>query len=199
MIVDFTQHIAGLENARELVRWAFTAKKGDISKVFELSSKYVIAELTEIKDKGILPLEAVKTQVETEAKKEKKATQFAASFKAAMTGVTSLEQLAPKVKATAEKVENQTFSNATVMGLGREGAVVGNVFALKANKISEPIKGDAGVFVVQVAEITAPAAAKDYKTNQTQVQTALKQRVDYELFEALKEKANVQDNRAKFY
>ena len=198
-IRETDKNLAGLENARELVRWAYTAKKGDISKVFELSNKYVIAQLTEIKDKGILPLDAVKTQVETEAKKEKKAQQFTASFKAAMAGVTSLYQLAPKVKATAEKVDNQAFANATVMGIGREGAVVGNVFAMKANKISEPIKGDAGVFVVQVSEIIAPPPAKDYKANQTQVQGALKQRVDYELFEALKEKADVQDNRAKFY
>lgn len=198
-IRETDRNIVGLENARELVRWVYTAKKGDVSKVFELSSKYVIAVLTEIKDKGILPLDAVKAQVETEAKKEKKAEQFAASFKAAMAGVTSLDQLAPKVKATAEKVENQTFANATVMGVGREGTVVGNLFAMKANKISEPIKGEVGVFVVQVNEIIAAAAAKDYKANQTQVQSALKQRVDYELFEALKDKADVQDNRAKFY
>ena len=52
---------------------------------------------------------------------------------------------------------------------------------------------------MQVSEITAPPAAKDYLANQTQVQTSIKQRVDYELFEALKEKADVQDNRAKFY
>ncbi|MBL0047960.1 MAG: SurA N-terminal domain-containing protein [Bacteroidetes bacterium] len=198
-IRETDRNLAGLENARELVRWAYSAKKGDISKVFELSNKYVIAQLTEIKDKGILPLDAVKAQVETEAKKEKKAQQFSSSFKAAMAGVTSLDQLAPKVKSTAEKVENQTFANSSVMGVGREGAVVGNVFAMKVNKISEPIKGDAGVFVVQVTEITPPAATKDYKANQTQVQGALKQRVDYELFEALKDKADVQDNRAKFY
>jgi peptidyl-prolyl cis-trans isomerase D len=198
-IRETDRNIAGLENARELVRWAYTAKKGDVSKVFELSNKYVIAVVTEIKDKGILPLDAVKAQVETEAKKEKKAEQFAASFKAAMAGVTTLDQLAPKVKSTAEKVDNQAFANATVMGVGREGAVVGSLFAMKANKISEPIKGDVGVFVVQVNEIVQAPAAKDYKANQTQVQGAIKQRVDYELFEALKDKADVQDNRARFY
>ncbi len=198
-IRETDRNLAGLENARELVRWVYAAKKNEVSKVFELSNKYVIAVLTEVKEKGILPLDAVKAQVETEAKKEKKAEQFTASFKAAMAGVTALEQLAPKVKSTADKVENQTFSNATIMGIGREGAVVGNLFALKANKISAPIKGDVGVFVVQVNEIIAAPAAKEYKANQTQVQTALKQRVDYELFEALKDKADVQDNRAKFY
>jgi peptidyl-prolyl cis-trans isomerase D len=193
------RNIAGLDNARELVRWVYTAKKNDVSKVFELSNKYVIAVLTEIKDKGILPLDAVKAQVETEAKREKKAEQFTSSFKASMNGVTTLEQLAAKVKSTADKVDNQTFTNATIMGIGREGAVVGNLFAMKANKISAPIKGDVGVFVVQVNEFIAAPAAKEYKANQTQVQTALKQRVDYELFEALKEKAEVLDNRARFY
>ncbi|MBK9801162.1 MAG: SurA N-terminal domain-containing protein [Bacteroidetes bacterium] len=198
-IRETDRNLSGLENARELVRWVYTAKKGEVSKVFELSNKYVIASVTEIKDKGILPLEAVKAQVELEAKKEKKAQQFAASFKASMAGVASLDQLAPKVKSTVEKVENQAFANATVMGIGREGSLVGTLFTMKPNKISEPIKGDAGVFVVQVSEVIAAAPAKDFKNNQTQVQSSLKQRVDYELFEALKEKAEVQDGRAKFY
>ena len=198
-IRETDRNLAGLENARELVRWVYTAKKGEISKVFELSNKYIIAQVTEVKEKGILPLDAVKSQVEIEAKREKKAQQFIASFKSAMTGVTTLDQLAPKVKSTAEKVENQTFANSTIMGIGKEGTVVGNLFALKPNKISEPIKGDVGVFVVQVSEITPPAPAKDYTANQTTVQTSIKQRVDYELFEALKEKADVQDGRAKFY
>ena len=196
---EVDRNIPGLDNAREIVRWVYQAKKGDVSKVFELSNKYVIGVLAEIKEKGILPLDAVKTQVETEAKKAKKAEQFTASFKAAMAGVTTLDQLAPKVKSTVAAIDNQTFSNSTVMGLGQEGTLVGTIFSLKPNKISEPIKGDAGVFVVQITSITEPAATKDYKTNQTQKQQALKQRVDYELFEALKDKANVEDNRAKFY
>ncbi len=198
-IRETDRNLAGIDNARELVRWVYSAKKGEISKVFELSNQYVIAQVTEVKEKGILPLDAVRSQVELEAKKEKKAQQFIASFKSSMTGITTLDQLAPKVKSTVERVENQTFANATIMGVGKEGAVIGTVFSSKVNKISEPIKGDVGVFVVQVSEITAPPAAKDYLANQTQVQTSIKQRVDYELFEALKEKADVQDNRAKFY
>ena len=198
-IKETDRNLPGLENAREVVRWIYSAKKGDISKVFELSNKYIIAKVSEIKDKGILPLEAVKTQVELEAKKDKKAEQFIASFKSSLTPGISMDQLAAKFKTNAEKVENQVFLNSTLMGVGREGNLIGKVFTLKSNALSAPIKGDAGVFVVQVSEITPAPETKDFTNNKTQAQNALKQRVDYELFEALKEKADVQDNRAKFY
>ena len=43
-----------------MIRWAYQAEKGDVSKVFTFGDKYVIGRLTDIRDKGILPLDAVR-------------------------------------------------------------------------------------------------------------------------------------------
>ncbi|MES2838337.1 MAG: SurA N-terminal domain-containing protein [Bacteroidota bacterium] len=187
--------LMGLENSREVVRWAFTAERGKISPVFELGNVYLIAVLRDIRDKGIMPLESIKPMLQAEAIKEKKAEKFIA----AMNGATSIEALATKLNTGLEKVEAQTFAASSVPNMGREPELVGAVFGNKPNMVSKPIKGFNGVYVVKVNSVTAPAAITDFKQIQAQIMQANKSRVDYELFEALKEKANVVDNRGKFF
>ena len=77
--------IPGLDQPRELVRWAYTAKEDDVSKVFTLGDKYVVAHLTEIRDKGFLPLDVVKDQVTVEVRKQKKGEMLVEKFKNAKT------------------------------------------------------------------------------------------------------------------
>ncbi len=199
-IKDIDKNVNGLENSREVVRWAYNedTKKGSVSKVFELGNKYVIAILKDIKEKGVLPLESVKPAVELEAKKGKKAEQYIASFKGAITGASSLEQIAPKVNTKVEAVENQTFASSSIQGLGREPQVVGTIFGIKANTISAPIKGESGVYVIKVTEVKEASTEINYDEAKKQMLSGMKNRVDYEMFEALKAKANIVDNRAKF-
>jgi peptidyl-prolyl cis-trans isomerase D len=199
-IKDIDRNINGLENSREVVRWAYNeeTKKGSVSKVFELGNKYVVAVLKEVKDKGILPLDAVKPQVEAEAKKEKKAEQYLAAFNAAITGTTSIDQLAPKMNVKVENVESQNFSSSSIQGLGRDPQVVGTLFSLKPNAVSKPVKGDLGVYVLKLNKISEPPAEKNYDEARKQLASGVKNRVDYEMFEALKANTDIVDNRAKF-
>ena len=80
-----------------------------------------------------------------------------------------------------------------------EPALVGTIFTLKKDQLSKPIKGESGVFAVQVENFTDPPPAKDYTLNKKQLMQQLGSRSTYEVFNALKEKANVVDNRGKFY
>ena len=80
-----------------------------------------------------------------------------------------------------------------------EPNIVGNIFTMKANELSKPIKGESGVYAVSVDSFTEPAPTKDYSENKKQLMQALGSRTNYEVFNALKEKANIEDNRGKFY
>ena len=71
------QTIPGLENSRELIRWAYENDENTISQIFDLSDKYVIAALTDVKEKGYAPLEDVKTEIEIALMKEKKLEKLA--------------------------------------------------------------------------------------------------------------------------
>jgi peptidyl-prolyl cis-trans isomerase D len=147
-----------------------------------------------------LPLEEARDLVELEAKKQKKADKFISEFEANMKSVGSLEELAKKMNLQVETATNQSFINGVLGNLGREAVIVGSAFGSKAKVMSKASKGDNAVFVYVVTEFTeAPATTDNYKTNANNLSTAVKQRVDYEIFEALKEKANIEDRRATFF
>ena len=65
--------LPGLDNAREVVRWAFKADKGDFAdQVYIVGDQYIVPILTAIKPKGTLPLDAVKKQIEPAVRKPRK-------------------------------------------------------------------------------------------------------------------------------
>ena len=191
------KNILGLDQPRELVRWAFTAKKDDISKVFTFGDKYAIARLTEIREKGTLPLDLVKDQVTAEVRKTKKADILIEKFNKA--SGTTIDEIAQKLNTTATDADNVTFANNYIPGIGNEPAVVGTIYNAKANQITKPIKGDNGVAVVYIVSVKEAPPITDIPGNKKQITDQRKRRSDYEVFNALKEKANIDDNRGRFY
>jgi peptidyl-prolyl cis-trans isomerase D len=192
--------VPGLDNAREIVRWAFKADKGDFTdQVFTVGNQYVIPRLAEIKPAGTLSLEAVKKQIEGEVRIAVKAKQLIAKFEAAMSGATSIDAIAQKVGTAAVPVQNIVFANPVIPGLSAEYKVVGTLFGMQLHKISKPIQGQHGVYVVMPEGFVNPASLNPALTQKQQATVAqnLLQRADNLVFEALKDKANVKDYRAK--
>ena len=105
-IREIDKNIPGLEQPRELVRWAYGAKIGEISKVFTLGDKYVIANLKDIREKGFLPLESVKDPITAEVRKQKKAELLIEKFNNA--SAASVDAIAQKLNVTATDAENIT-------------------------------------------------------------------------------------------
>lgn len=192
--------VPGLENPREMIRWAYKADKGDVApKVFDMGDKYVVAKLAEIKEKGFAPLEQVRDEMVAGAKKDKKAEKLIEKMNNLEKGVSQIEALGSKINYAPQVAENVTFAISVIPGVGREPEVLGRLFGMKQGVLSQPIKGNTGVYVVVVDSFTEPQPVNDYKDVQNQIVNNLKNRADYELFNALKDKANVEDNRGKFY
>ncbi|MEZ2337028.1 peptidylprolyl isomerase [Mucilaginibacter sp. RCC_168] len=194
---DFTgvaASLPGLDNARELVRWAFKADKGDITdKVFTVGDQYVVTRLTEIKSKGILSLDAVKKQIEPAVRNEVKAKQLAEKFQ----GATSIDQAAQKAGVKVVPVQNVVFANPIIPGASLEYKVIGSIFGSQPNKLSKPINGQQGVYVYVVDGFTNPPALSNNVREKQQIAQALMQRAAGQLLDALKDNAIVKDNRAK--
>lgn len=194
-IKQLDRNLPGVNGARELIKWAYTADKNAISSVFEADGKYIIAKLTNVKEKGISTLEAVKEQVEIEVRKEKKAEQFLKELE----GVTTLDVAATKLKGSIQTAENTNFGSGYIPGLGREVDVTGFVFTAKKGTTSKGIKGENGVYMIKLEDMKEPTPSTDnYKQNKDMLYNQMKQRADYELFNALKDKIEIKDNRAKF-
>lgn len=198
-IKESDKNLPGLDNAKDLVRWVYKAKKGDVSEVFEFGDRYIVASLTSIKDKGIAPLEEVREDVTKKAIRDKKAEQFLAEFNSKAGASKSIDDIATKMGLIAEKADNLTFASYNIPAIGREDALIGTATAMKNGAISKAIKGDNGVFVVFVSAVNEAALPKDFKGKQKEMEQAANGRTDYEMYDALREKAEIEDHRGKFY
>ena len=191
--------LPGLDASREVVKWAFKADKGDISdKAFTVGTQYVIARLTDIKPEGTLPLAAVKKQIEGTVRNQVKAKQLIDKLQAAANGAGSIQQVAQKAGATVTPVENIVFANPVLPGVAQENKLIGAVFGSQVNKVSKPVEGEHGVYIYSVDGFTNPPALNNYVKQREQIAQALAQRAQNQVFDALKDKANVKDYRAKF-
>lgn len=189
------QSVQGIDNCRDLVRWVYKAKVGDIAdQVYTEGDQDIVARLVTIKPKGTLPLELVKSAIKPAVINHLKAKQLSDKFQSAST----IDQAAEKAGTKALDVQNIVFANPIIPGTGPEYKVIGAVFGSQPGKLSKPIEGESGVYVFSVTGFTLPPAMGNSLRQREQIAQALLQRSQPILFQALKDKANVKDNRAKF-
>jgi peptidyl-prolyl cis-trans isomerase D len=198
---DFTgvsASLPGLDNAREVVRWAYNAKNGDITdKVFTIGDQYIITRLSAIKPKGILPLDAIKKQIKPAVLNEVKAKQLDEKFQTALSGASTIDQVAQKAGSKVVPVQNVVFANPVIPGASLEYKVIGSIFGSQPNKLSKVVNGQQGVYVYVVDGFTNPPALGNNVKEKQQIAQALVQRAGGQVLDALKDNANVKDNRAK--
>ncbi len=164
-----------------------------------MANKFVIAVLTDVKEKGIAPYEQALDLVKGKVITAKKAQIFIDKINAKLSSATSIDALAAALGAQVKNAEGVNFNSSFVANLGVEPALVGTIFSMKQGVLSKPVEGTAGVFVAVIDKISEPAATTDYSNNKKQAVQQLQQRTTYEVFNALKEKANITDNRGKYY
>ena len=188
-----TDKVGQLKASRPIVRWAFEAKEGAVSDVFECGQQFVVAALTEVNDGEYRPLEAVRAELTYEATNDAKAAYLMKQLK----GIESLEAAAQIMGQPVQSVERVSLADSRMGNAGMEPAVIGKAVAQGENVLSEPIKGNMGVFVVK----TGAANNIDETFNAESEKAQLASRYAYLPYQALQiieDKAEVTDNRANF-
>jgi peptidyl-prolyl cis-trans isomerase D len=196
-IKESDRDIAGIESPRTLIKWVYENKKGTVSEPLVYGDKYIVAVVTEIREKGIAPLEQVKEQVTAKVIKEKKGQQISKEFEAALAGGT-IETIASKVQQPVMEAQNVNFSLNALPASANEPAVIGQIVTLKPQTLSKPIVGKEGVYVVYVTAKREAPAPKDYEAQQKGAMVESQARVDYEVYNALRENANIVEHFLKF-
>jgi len=199
---DFS--IAGIQEGREIVRWAFgeNINKGDISDVFDLiaENKNVVVLIRDIKTKGIPSLKDIKEQIEPLVIRDKKTEILKQRIIEAKSKANNIEAIASSFNETVVQVERASFASMNVPMIGPEPKILGLIFALNKGVISEPIPVSAGVFVVQVEDVELPQEdnfmLEMFIANQKRNFT---NRVGYDVYNALLKKANLVENKVYFY
>jgi peptidyl-prolyl cis-trans isomerase D len=188
-----------LGNARDVVKWAYKASAGDVSdQVFTVGDQYIVARVTQVKPKGILPLEDVKAQIKQSVIQGVKGKLLSDKLQEAENGASSINQVAQKVGTTVVPLQNIVFANPIIPAAGPEFKVLGAVFGSQPGKLSKPVQGTAGVYVFTVDGFVKPAPLTNEVRQKDQMGQMLSQRSEQMIFEALKDKANVKDYRSKF-
>ena len=188
------ESFGSLGNQRNIVRWAFEdgVKKGSVKRFEVANVGHVIAKVKSIDKTGLVAVSVARPYVENILKNKKKAE----LIKAKMSG-SSLEAIAKAVGGTVQQATNLTMENAMLPNVGPEPRVVGNAFALAANKLSAPIEGNTGVYVVKnISTVKAPAM-KDYATYVAKIESQNASEVN-RVIPALKGNAKIKDNRQQF-
>jgi len=191
-----------IEVPRDLVRWAFEAKQGDVGeKIFDTQDNFIVARVTNIQPKGHQPLESVKSVIEPVVRNMVKARMLKEKMNNALNGASSIDQVAQKLGKNAQSVENVVLANPVIPGIAIENAVVGTVFGLQPNKPSKAIEGSQGVYAVQVVGFVNPKAlaGEELAVQQRQITQQKAQRSQNVIFQALQDNAKIVDNRIKFY
>jgi peptidyl-prolyl cis-trans isomerase D len=188
------ENFGSLGNQRAVVRWAFEddSKVGSVKR-FEIANVgHVIARVKNIDDSGLVALTQAKPYVEPILKNKKKAE----LIKAKMTG-SSIEAIAKAAGSTVLQATDVIMENPMLTGVGLEPKVVGTAFALGVNKISAPIEGNTGVYVVKNLSTVKAPALKDFSAYVAKVKAQSAGDVNRAL-PALKDNATIEDNRKQF-
>jgi peptidyl-prolyl cis-trans isomerase D len=189
------ENFGPLGNQRSIVRWAFEgdSKVGAVKRFEVANVGHVIARVKSIDDSGLVPVTQARSYVESILKNKKKAE----LIKAKMTG-TSLEAIAKATGSTVLQADDVTLENPVLVGgIGSEPKVVGNAFALVANKLSAPIEGNTGVYVVKNIKTVKAPALKEHAAYVAKLKAQAAGDVN-RVLPALKDVAEIKDNRKEF-
>jgi peptidyl-prolyl cis-trans isomerase D len=181
--------VPGLDGAKELVKWAFTANKGDVN-VFTMTDKHVVAKLSGIRNQGILPLEERRDDVIEKATREKKAEFFTEEFNKAV-NEKNMEGLAAKLGLDVKTSSNLTYFQNNIDGVGPDNIMVGTAYGTKVGAMSKPTTGVNGVFVLAVKSEQKAPEMKEYTDQRKDLEQSLSGRVDSDAFYALKDMADI--------
>lgn len=199
-ITDMSDNvIPGIDNGREIVRWAFNEdrKLGDVSNVFESSArdKFLVVKLSKIREKGFTPFEDTKEIIEPEVRKQMKAEKMMAEMK----GMT-IEAIAQKFEAKTDNISNINFSSFSIPGLGLIEPKV-NAVALntEVNAVSAPIDGNNGVYVIKVLKKTEAPEKQDFENDKLAKMQEYMRNYSYRMNNAVKKVTKIDDRRAKFF
>ena len=188
-----TDKVGQLAASRPIVRWAFEAKEGQVSDVFECGQQFIVAALTEVNDGDYRPLEAVRAELTYEATNNAKA----AYIKKELKGVESLEAAAQIMGQKVQSVERVSLADSRFGNAGMEPAVIGAAIAQGENTLSEPIQGNMGVFVVKTGAANNAEGTFNAESEKAQLSSRFAY-LPYQAIQLLEDEAEITDNRANF-
>ena len=191
-------YVGGVKSTREALKWVFAAKPGEVSPLYECGENdhLMVVALDKIHQAGYRDINSVADMLRTEIRRDKKAEQLMTQMK----GFNSLAQVKAMNGAVSDTVKHVTFSAPAYISVARASEPVIGAYAVKTavNQISAPIKGNAGVYMIQVLQKDKTAETYDAKKEETTLSN-MAARMSSQFINDLYQRANVVDERYLFF
>lgn len=192
--------IGSVRGTKDALRWAFEANVGEVSGLYECgdNDRMLVVAVSGVTPEGYRSLDQVKMELSLELAREKKAEKILADLKAA--NVTSFEQFAALEDAVSDSLKYVTFgAPAYVTSLRSSEPQVSAYVNEEMNKVSAPVKGLAGVYVLQPYGVEKQEQAYDAETEERTIVNQYARSVMQQLVNDLYIKGNVADQRYIFF
>lgn len=194
------RNLNSLQNAREVIRWAFKEDTdvNSVSPALEVDNQYIVAVVTGKTNADKVTVADFRDELTMKVRNELKAEQILKKLGSANA---KLEDLAKTYgpQAIVESASDVTLSSSSLKNVGFDPIAVGRIFGLKKGQRSKPFTGESGVMVVELENITPAPEIADYSQYKNQLKQTYTGRTSYFLTEAIKDNSKIQDNRSKFY
>ncbi len=193
------RRIGTLGDARQIVQWLFRdAATGKVSDVFDLQDQYVIAVMTGETKKGYRSLESIRDEITPEVRKKVQGDLIISKLNRANG---TLEEIANAYGSDAGVYSSSDLrlSASTLPSAGFDPQAVGLAFSLEDGKRSQPFAGENGVLIIEMQNKTVAPEVADYSIYQTTLSQQYSQRSGFNIAEAIKDNAEIVDQRYKFY
>ena len=195
-MLESADRLGAVDNTKEVTRWAFEAKTGDVSNIITVDNNYfIVAALKGIHKEGYASVNEVASQISNVLYSEKALEKKAAEVAEKIEGKGSMEAVAEALETTVSKKEGIAFSSLTSQGL--DPKFIGYASVAEDGKICGPVAGSLGVYVYKVTgrDTGAFFTEDDAKARDAQMAQYTTQMV----VPVMMDDAEVKDNRARFF
>ena len=192
-------YVGGVRSTREALKWIFAAKPGEVSPLYECGENdhLMVVALDKIHEAGYRDVNSVAEMLRSEIRRDKKADKLMAEMKK----YNSIAQVKGMKDAVSDSVKHVTFSAPAYISVTRASEpVIGAVASKTAvNQVSAPIKGNAGVYMIQVYAKDKGSEKFDAKQEEATLNNMAVRIVGSQLINDLYQKAKVEDKRYLFF
>ncbi len=201
LVKEGDNSIGQLQDARQVVNWIFSASQGDVSEPYSLGDQFVVVVVNKIYKKGTQDAQTARPLAEGAIREQKKAAEIIKKIGANPT-LESAAAAYGKQVMTAGADSSLTFKSVVIKDLGQEPKVVGASFNKDfQTKVSPPIAGTTGVYLIKVNSMgtkadDTPEAAAAIRTERL---STLRSQATTKWYDGLKDRADIKDNRSKFF
>ena len=186
--------------AREALRWAFGAEKGEVSHIFEAGDNdhLMVVAVADIHKAGYRAVESMADMFRIQAANDKKAAKIMADAKQ----VSTMQEALALAGVKADTLRRVTFNSAAYVSKvpASEPILSGAVANLEEGAFSGPIQGNGAVYFLQVIKknngVATFNAASEQKTLEN---NAVRNINSNTIINELYLKGNVEDNRYLFF